>query len=157
MLPILQTVLAGLIATLAMTASLYAVHWRGLAEADMIRALGSLLSRNEAGSLPLGVAIHGISGIVFAFVYVVVWSTLPVTAFQHYLLLGVLTGFAHGLVVSFALVILVAEHHPLPRFQNVGMGVAVAHLVAHVIYGLLVGIVAGSYLVRLPWLPTLGE
>lgn len=157
MLPILQTILAGLIATAVMSALLYTIHWRGFAEADMMRALGSVFTRNEANALPLGVAIHGVSGIAFAFLYVIVWSTLPVSEFRHYLLLGLVTGFAHGLVVSFALVILVAEHHPLPRFQRAGIGVALAHLAAHVLYGLLVGIVAGSYLLRLDVLPRLGQ
>lgn len=155
MIPILQTILAGLIATAVMTVSLYAIHWRGFAEADMVRALGSIFTRSEANALPIGAAIHAVSGILFAFLYVIVWSTLPVAEFQHYVLLGLVTGFAHGLVVSFALVILVAEHHPLQRFQRAGMGVAIAHLLAHVVYGLLVGIVAGSYLLRLDVLPRL--
>jgi Family of unknown function (DUF6789) len=156
MIPILQTVLAGVIATVVMTASLYAIHWRGFAEADMLRALGSIFTRKESNALPVGVVLHFLSGIVFAFLYVVVWSTLPVNAFQHYVLLGLFTGFAHGLVVSYVLVVLVAEHHPLERFQRAGIGVAVAHLAAHVVYGLLVGIVAGSFLLQLNWLPKLG-
>lgn len=155
MIEILQTVLAGLIATAVMSAALYAIHWKGFAEADMIRALGSIVTRNEANAVPLGVIIHFVSGIVFAFLYILVWSTLPLAEFRHYLLLGLVTGFAHGLVVSFLLVILVAEHHPVARFQQAGIGVAVAHLVAHVIYGVLVGIVAGSYLLHLDWLPKL--
>jgi Family of unknown function (DUF6789) len=157
MIPILQTILAGVIATAVMSAALYAIHWKGFAEADMIRALGSILTRNEANAVPLGIAIHLVSGILFAFLYVIVWSTLPVAEFRHYLLLGLVTGFAHGLVVSFALVVLVAEHHPMERFRQAGIGVAVAHLVAHVVYGLLVGIVAGSYLVHLDVLPKLGN
>jgi uncharacterized membrane protein YagU involved in acid resistance len=155
MIEIFQTILAGLIGTAAMSSALYLLHWRGLAEADMIRAIGSIVTRNEANALPLGVAIHFVSGVVFAFLYILVWSTLPIDQFGQYVLLGLVTGFAHGLVVSFSLVILVAEHHPLERFQQAGMGVAVAHLVGHVVYGLLVGIVAGSYLVRLDYLPKL--
>jgi len=45
-------------------------------------------------------------------------------------------------VVSFALVVLVAEHHPLERFQKAGMGVAVAHLLGHLVYGLIIGLLA---------------
>jgi Family of unknown function (DUF6789) len=155
MIPILQTILAGLIGTAVMTASLYAIHWRGFAEADMMRALGSIVTRSEGNALPVGAVLHLFSGILFAFVYVIFWSMLPIVEFQHYVLLGLVTGFAHGLVVSFALVILVAEHHPLQRFQRAGMGVAIAHLLAHVVYGLLVGIVAGSYHLQLDVLPKL--
>lgn len=156
MLPVLQTLMAGLIATAFMSGTLYAIQWRGLAEADMIRAIGSIVTRNESNAVPPGIFLHLLSGIVFAFVYVIIWSSLPISTFVHYLGLGVMCGFAHGLVVSFVLVVLVAEHHPLPRFQSAGFGVALAHLVAHVVYGLIVGTVAGSYLVRLEVLPPLG-
>ncbi len=84
-----------------------------------------------------------------------VWSTLPISQFVHYLALGVLFGFAHGLVVSFMLVVLVAEHHPVARFQRAGLDVALAHLAAHIVYGFIVGLVAGAYLVRLEVLPPL--
>lgn len=155
MIEILQTILAGIIATAAMCVALYIIQWRGLAEADMVRAIGSIVTRNEQNAMPIGLVIQFFSGIVFAFIYISVWSTLPIAEFQHYVLLGLVTGFAHGLVVSFMLVVLVAEHHPLPRFQNAGMGVAVAHLVAHVVYGLLVGLVAASFSVKLNFLPSI--
>ena len=155
MIEILQTILAGIIATAAMCVALYIIQWRGLAEADMVRAIGSIITRNEQNAMPIGLVIQFVSGVGFAFLYIIVWSTLPIAEFQHYVLLGLVTGFAHGLVVSFMLVVLVAEHHPLPRFQNAGMGVAVAHLVAHVVYGLLVGLVAASFGVQLNYLPSI--
>ena len=157
MLPVFQTVLAGFIATAAMSGALYAIHWRGLAEADMIRAIGSIVTRKEENAMLPGLILHFLSGIVFAFLYVIVWSALPIEdfVFVAYVSLGLFTGFAHGLVVSFVLVVLVAEHHPGPRFQQAGVEVAVAHLAAHVIFGLLVGLVAGSLRVSLAVLPSL--
>ncbi len=155
MIEILQTILAGIIATAAMCVALFIIQWRGLAEADMVRAIGSIVTRNEQNAMPIGLVIQFVSGVGFAFLYIIVWSTLPIAEFQHYVLLGLVTGFAHGLVVSFMLVVLVAEHHPLPRFQNAGMGVAIAHLVAHVVYGLLVGLVAASFGVQLNYLPSI--
>ena len=155
MIAILLTVAAGILATAMMSATLYLIHWRGFAEGDMIRALGSLVTRNEVNAIPLGVTIHLVSGIVFAFLYVIGWSTLPLTGFAIFMVLGLITGFAHGLVVSFALVVAVAEHHPLPHFQRTGIGVAVAHLVAHVVYGFVVGLIAGAYELHLDVLPRL--
>ena len=155
MLPVFQTVLAGFIATAAMSGALYAIHWRGLAEADMIRAIGSIVTRKEENAMLPGLILHFLSGIVFAFLYVIVWSALPTEGFVHYVALGLLTGFAHGLIVSFVLVVLVAEHQPVPRFQQARVEVAVAHLAAHVIFGLLVGLVAGSLRVSLAVLPSL--
>jgi hypothetical protein len=39
---------------------------------------------------------------------------------------------------------MVAEHHPLPEFREVGVAVAAAHLVGHIIYGLVVGMILGG-------------
>ncbi len=152
---ILLILISGLLATGVMSVTLYLIHWRGLAEADMIRAVGSIITRKESNAMPVGLALHFFLGVIFAFLYVVIWSTLPIDTFSHYVILGLITGFAHGLVVSFMLVILIAEHHPLERFQQAGMGIALAHLVGHIVYGLLVGIVTGLYLVRLDLLPRL--
>jgi len=54
-----------------------------------------------------------------------------------------MTGVFHGLVVSFLLAVLVAEHHPIEQFQKAGSEVAAAHLFGHIIYGLIVGAVIG--------------
>ena len=49
--------------------------------------------------------------------------------------IGLFTGFAQGLVVSLSLVVLIAEHHPQKSFRKAGFGVAIAHLLAHIVYG----------------------
>ena len=149
------TLAAGVIATGLMTAVLYSIHWRGFANADMLRALGSILTRTEAKALLPGTLLHFLFGIVFAFIYVGFWSALPIAALWTYLAMGVIFGLGHGLVVSFALVILVAEHHPLQRFQQAGMGVAIAHLLGHVAYGFVVGLLAGWWGLRFGFVPPL--
>jgi uncharacterized membrane protein YagU involved in acid resistance len=149
------TLAAGIIATALMTVLLYSIHWRGFANADMLRALGSILTRSEQTSFLPGALLHFLFGIVFAFIYVGFWSALPVSALWTYLALGVIFGLGHGLVVSFALVVLVAEHHPLQRYQQAGMGVAIAHLLGHVLYGLVVGLLAGVWHLRFGFIPPL--
>jgi hypothetical protein len=91
----------------------------------------------------VGIVIHFVSGIFFAFLY-----SLAITAFNvHNVLLttgsGVLIGFIHGGVVGFLLVTAVAEHHPLPQFKKAEFSVGVAHWIGHVVFGLLVGLIAG--------------
>jgi hypothetical protein len=152
----LGAVVAGVFGTAVMSAVLYFVQLRGFVEADMIRAVGSLFTRKEEGSLGPGIAIHVTSGIVFAFAYIAAWSLMPVGGMGQYLLEGLITGFAHGLVVSFILVALVAEHHPLPRFQEAGLGVAVVHLLAHVAYGIVVGAIAGLFGTRFVFITVAG-
>jgi hypothetical protein len=56
--------------------------------------------------------------------------------------LGSMMGFVQGLVVSIGLVIVVAEHHPVERFRKAGVKVALIHLIAHVIFGAIVGLVS---------------
>jgi uncharacterized membrane protein YagU involved in acid resistance len=123
----------------------------------MINAVGSLVTGKEEDATAPGLLIHFGAGIVFAFVYVTAWSLFIVPSFGSYILLGLLSGVGHGLVVSFLLVSLVAEHHPLPRFQQAGLGVAAAHFGAHVVYGAVIGIAAGSFALRFDFVPVLAE
>jgi hypothetical protein len=153
----LITAAAGFVATGIMSLALYFIHWRGFANADMINAVGSIVTKNEADAFAPGLLIHFSTGIVFAFIYVGAWSLWIVPSFGSFVLLGLLTGAFHGLVVSFVLVALVAEHHPLPRFQEAGLGVAVAHFLAHVVYGIVIGIAAGNYGLRFDFVPVLAQ
>jgi hypothetical protein len=157
MTALLITAAVGFVATGMMALTLYLINWGGFANADMINAVGSFVTKNEADALGTGLLIHFAVGITFAFVYVGAWSAWALPGFQQYLLLGVLSGAFHGLVVSFLLVAVVAEHHPLERFQKAGVGVAAAHWVAHLVYGLVIGIGAGAYLVRFDFIPVLAE
>ena len=87
--------------------------------------------------------MHFTAGIIFAFLYVVFLSLFSLGSVGAYIGMGAMTGVFHGLVVSFLIVVLVAEHHPIEQFQKAGAEVAVAHLVGHIIYGLIVGAVIG--------------
>lgn len=57
--------------------------------------------------------------------------------------IGAMIGLFHRVAFAFLLVIMVAEHHPLEQYQDAGFEVAIAHLVGHVVYGILVGLVVG--------------
>ncbi len=153
----LLTAVAGFIATGVMSGVLFLIQWRGLANADMINAVGSLITRDEKNALAPGLLIHFASGILFAFIYVGAWSMWGFDSLKIYTLFGFLTGAAHGLVVSFILVALVAEHHPIEKFQSAGLGVAAAHWVGHVVYGLVVGGIAGMYALRYDFVPVLAQ
>ncbi len=143
----IMTCLVGIAATSLMTLTLYIIHWQGFANGDMVRALGSLITRKYENSLKPGLAIHLVSGVAFALVYVFVWSMFPditSASISRHILLGAFCGFAQGLVTSMTLVVFVAEHHPLEQFRIAGMNVALTHLIAHVVYGATVGGLAGA-------------
>jgi len=140
MLTVFNTVLAGLVATLGMSLVMYSIHAMGIANADMVRALGSLLTREKKKSMSAGFITHLVSGIMFAFPYAIVLSAFPQSHMVAPLALGALLGLFHGFVFSFVMIALVAENHPLEEYRKVGFSVAVAHIAGHVVYGVLVGL-----------------
>lgn len=140
---LIQTALAGVIGTLGMSFVMSLIHRTGYTNADMIRALGSLATRKEEGSLLPGLIIHLTSGILFAFPYAIVLTLIGPPSSGATALLGAVVGLFHGIIVSFILLAVVSGMHPVERFRTAGLDVAVAHIVGHVAYGLLVGFAIG--------------
>ena len=133
---------AGLIATTGMTLLLWLIDKTGKVNANMVRALGSAITRSLETSLWPGIIIQLISGIVFAYLYILALNVLQLQEVVSLVIAGGVIGFAHGFAFSFIMVIL-AEHHPVERFQSAGFQVAIIHFFAHIIYGVLVGLVFG--------------
>lgn len=140
---LIGTVLAGLIATAGMSLVLWGISQTGIANAAMIRAIGSMFTRSYEGSFGPGLVVHFIAGIAIAFIYVALISLLAPDTLAGTIAYGGMIGLAHGVAFGFLLVVAVAEHHPLEQFRRAGLEVAVAHLFAHVVYGVLVGTVVG--------------
>lgn len=136
---------AGIAGTTAMTLVMGLIHGFGWANADMIRAIGSLYTRREDNSFPVGLSVHFTAGILFAFCYAIALGFAPIQSptASSTVLVCILMSFFHGLVVSMLLAIEVAEHHPLEKFRKAGVGVVFSHLVGHIFYGLFVGLFLG--------------
>ncbi len=137
---LLHVLIAGMVATIAMTLVMWLIHASGFAEADMVRAIGTLVTRGRGGALVPGLLVHLGAGAVFALPYTLV---LRATAFQGAGALaaaGGAMGFLHGAAMAFVLHALVAQHHPIDRFRNVGFEVGAAHVVGHVVYGIAIGL-----------------
>ena len=111
----------------------------GIMNADMGRAIGSFFTRSRSSSLLVGGIIHYTAGVVFAVLYLLLFQTVGAQGVWA-IAAGVLTGFAHGYVMSFILVSSVGQHHPLKEFQEVGIPVAVAHFGGHIVYGAIIGL-----------------
>jgi uncharacterized membrane protein YagU involved in acid resistance len=137
------TIIAGIIGTAGMSLTMWAITSSGIANAGMIRAIGSLFTKSYENSFNPGIVIHFISGILFAFLYVILISILAPASIAAAIGLGAMIGVFHGVAFAFLLVIMVAEHHPLEQYRGPGFEVAIAHLVGHIIYGLLIGLVVG--------------
>lgn len=139
----LLTIFAGLVGTAGMSLAMWIITISGIANAAMIRAIGSLFTKSYDNSFGPGLVVHFISGILFAFLYVILITIFAPTSLAAAIGTGAMIGVFHGVAFAFLLVITVAEHHPLEQFRNAGFEVAIAHFVGHVIYGLLVGLVVG--------------
>ncbi|HXV14272.1 MAG TPA: DUF6789 family protein [Candidatus Krumholzibacteria bacterium] len=139
----LIVIVAGLVGTALMTGVMWFIHRSGWANADMSRALGSLVTRRYENSLLPGIAIHFAGGCVFAIGYLLVFRSLDLNSIRASVAVGAALGAFHGAAMSFILMALVAETHPVERFRTAGVEVAAAHVVGHLAYGMGVGLVAG--------------
>jgi uncharacterized membrane protein YagU involved in acid resistance len=138
---------AGVVASFAMIVFMYAVTWTGIANGDMVRALGSIYTERYENSLLPGLIFFITGGIIFALIYAGVFSIFDFQYPRSYLYAGALFGFAHGWLMSFIMAVSVAEWHPLPKFHEVGFGVAITHVIGHVVYGATLGCLLGMVLV----------
>jgi uncharacterized membrane protein YagU involved in acid resistance len=133
--------IAGIVAGAALEGVLWVLGVRGWAKANMIVALGSLFTRSRETAWRVGIILHAVAAIGFAVAYALLMLRLGFTRMPHSLFLGLGIGFAHGLIVSLGLVWVVAEQHPLAEFNEAGLAIGLSHILGHVVYGAVVGIV----------------
>lgn len=132
-------ILAGLVGTTIMTLVVESAYYLGIAKINLLRALGSLLTRSEKNALVPGLIIHYSIGIFFSLFYATLLALAPTTNVSTSIMLATFAGFVHGLVVGILFTILIAEHHPLVQFKKTGFGDAIAHIFGHGAFGFTVG------------------
>jgi uncharacterized membrane protein YagU involved in acid resistance len=137
-----DVILAGVVGTAIMNVSMWFIHRSGWANADMTRALGSMLTRRYEGSLGPGLVVHFLAGIAFAVPYLLIMRSTGFPGLGANLAVGAALGAFHGLAMSYILLALVAGRHPVERFRMAGPEVGAAHIIGHVAYGLGVGLMA---------------
>ncbi len=120
-----------------MTAFLLLPRWLGVGRIDVIRAVGALAGAQAGRDYKLGYVIHFASGILFAYVY---WLALTMLRLPLEWWTFTLMGFLHGIVVMLLVSIVIMEHHPVARYHDRGPMTGLAQLLAHILYGLVVGL-----------------
>ena len=144
----------GFAGTLVLTTALRAAGELGLTRMDLPFLLGTIVSGDRTRAKAIGYAMHFVAGVIFALVYLAIFSAID----QDGWWLGGLFGLVHGLFAGTALVnVLLPVVHPRmgnamsaadsspllepPGFlmSNYGHGTLAATLVAHVAYGAIVG------------------
>jgi hypothetical protein len=134
---------AGLLGGAAMELTMWLIARKGWAKGNMIVALGSLFTHSRLNAFRVGLIIHACSAVVFAMLYTLGMIALDLTAMPRSLALGLGFGFVHGMLVSLALVWVVADRHPLEEFKEADLAIGLCHLAGHVAYGGIVGVVVG--------------
>jgi hypothetical protein len=139
----LTALFAGGLGGAAMEGVMLAIGRASGRRADMILALGSLITGRRENARRVGWIIHAISAIGFALVYTMALIALGFTRLPNSMMLGLGIGILHGLVVSLMLVWVVADQHPLEEFKEADLAIGLSHLAGHAAYGLVVGLVVG--------------
>jgi hypothetical protein len=140
---LLTSVLAGVLGGAAMLAAMSLMTHAGLARGSMVVALGGMVTKSRGNAFRVGLVLHVLSAIGFAMVYTMAMLALGLTSLPNAFFVGVGFGFLHGLIVSLMLVWVVAEGHPFEEYNDAGLAVGLSHLLGHVVYGGLVGLVIG--------------
>ncbi|MCH7547947.1 MAG: hypothetical protein IH969_00150 [Candidatus Krumholzibacteriota bacterium] len=139
-MPILHVLAAGLTGSVLMSLVMGLITRAHLANADMIRGLGSLVTKSLHNAFPVGLLLHLLSGTIFAFPYTYVLLSVGIDSAAAMIIIGAAIGLFHGAAMSFILLAVVAENHPLEEFREARVEVAAAHVVGHVAYGIGVGL-----------------
>ena len=146
--------IAGLVAVLVMTVVIRRARYLFLPETQMIRAIGSMVTKNVDTALWPGFFIHTAVGIAFAYFYSYLLHTIPEQllaggkgTFTMMVACGLIS-LVQGIIVTLFLVIAVAQYHPVEQFRKLNPGDMASHVIGHFFYGITVGFLLG-------WLPNL--
>jgi hypothetical protein len=142
-------VAGGFVGTLVLTTALSTAGELGLTRMDLPFLLGTIVTADRVRAKALGYIMHFVVGLLFAMVYLGIFSAIGRSGWW----LGAAFGLAHGLFAGTALPVIhprmgtpssAAAERPLlepPGFMmlNYGRRTPLATILAHVAYGTIVG------------------
>jgi uncharacterized membrane protein YagU involved in acid resistance len=148
-----KTLLWGFVGTIVMTTILRASQALGLTRIDLPLMLGTMITRRRERAKVYGFLIHLVNGWIFAYVYAAAFESMKRATWW----IGMLIGAVHGLFVLTVGIPAIPGLHPRmaneatgpeptrdlqpPGFMaiNYGQQTAVATLIAHLIFGTILG------------------
>ncbi len=144
-----RAILAGFVATLVMTMIMYVAPAMGMPKMDIAAMLGSMLSSQMpapySGAWWSGLLLHFINGtIIFPLIYgYLLYTVLPGAAWAKGLTCGIILWFlAQIMVMPMMGMGVLSSKTPQPMMSVAGS------LIGHVIYGLILGAIAGDQALR---------
>ncbi|MCD6021406.1 MAG: hypothetical protein K0R20_1116 [Actinomycetia bacterium] len=151
---VLGALAGGVLGTFVLTTVLRTASELGLTRVDLPFLLGTAVTKDRARAKAIGYAAHFGFGLLFSLAYAMFFLVVDASGW----LLGALLGLAHGVFAGTALVnVLLPVVHPRmgkpwtdagsspliesPGFLmlNYGAGTPVVSLIAHILYGAIVG------------------
>jgi hypothetical protein len=132
-----DAIIAGSTGRMAMLLLIYGGPLIGLPRIDVVSMLGSLAAPNKQDAVTLGGAIHFSMGILFAIIYVALWSIGIGRPLWWW---GIIFGAFHGLLVIVLLFTVTRKYPQLSESFN-GFSVIVAILLDHIVFGVIVSLV----------------
>jgi len=135
--------ICGLIGSFAMNLFMRTVSHAYSKRVDMVIALGSFFTGTVERAAILGTLIHSIAGIVFGVLYFLLMNAMHSLSFPSAVFLGLGFGFFHGLVMSYCLMFIASERHPIEAYRKATLEEGLLHLVGHVIFGVVAGFIGG--------------
>jgi hypothetical protein len=140
---IVTSIVAGLLGVAALELVMWLVARGVTSRANMVVAIGSLMTRSLDGAFVVGAFVHATAAIVFSTLYALLMLALNLTGMPQAFMVGLGFGIFHGIVVSLILVWVVSDNHPLEEFKKASLAVGLSHFAGHVAYGAVVGLVVG--------------
>lgn len=138
---VLGAIIAGLAGTAVMTMMMYIAPRMGMPKMDMPRILGTMFISKEGTATALGMVIHFMMGAIFAIIYALLWRLGLGSATWGW---GLIFGAVHGLVAAGMMPVML-RMHPRPPEMSFGAVMIVGMLMAHLAYGLVVGLVYAAF------------
>ena len=137
--------ISGLFGAFAMTGFMLKVSSTYSKRVDMVKALGSFFTRKPEGAQELGKKIHALAGLFFGIIYFVSMYLIGALTFPYAIFLGIGFGFFHGLIMSYVLMFYASEKHPIEEYREATLEEGLLHLVGHIIFGAVVGLMGALF------------
>ncbi len=136
-------VICGLIGAFAMNLFMRTVSSAYSKRVDMVIALGSFFTGTTDNAATLGTLIHSIAGIIFGVLYFLIMNAMNGLIAPYSIFLGLGFGFFHGLIMSYCLMFIASERHPIEAYRKATLEEGLLHLVGHIIFGGVAGLIGG--------------
>lgn len=133
---IMMALLFGWIAAGVMSLLLFAINKTGSLKSYLVKGIGSSIPTPQGGSMVPGFFIFLVTGAVTGLVYMLVGQEFRWFSPAGLLLFGAGLGLGRGLVTNGLLWMVAFDQAPKAHIVQAGGGVAAAHILGQVVYGL---------------------